>query len=124
MALDALREVEQRGELLVVEARPPSRRSGPRPGTAPPVPRYSTCLSPTVRVQDLAGDLADPVLVGRHLAADDGEPEAPARVDRHRARVAAHRVAGEQHAGDVGVDHQLDGHAHRRRPRRPSARGS
>ena len=69
---------------------------------------------------DLAGHLADQVVVRRHLAADDGDPEAPARVDRDHARVAAHRVAGEHHAGDLGVDHQLHRDAHRRR--RASAR--
>ena len=47
---------------------------------------------------DLAGDLADQVVIGRHLAADDRQPEPPTRVDRDHARIAAQRVAGEQHA--------------------------
>ena len=62
---------------------------------------------------DLAGDLADQVVVGRRLPADDRDAEAPARVDGDHARVAADRVAREQHARDLGVDHPLDGHAHR-----------
>ena len=67
-----------------------------------------------VLADDLARDLADQEVVGRHLAADHRQPEAPAGVDRDHARVAAHRVAGEHHPGDLGVDHLLDRDAHRR----------
>ena len=51
-----------------------------------------------VLAHDLAGDLADEVVVGSDFAADDREPEPPARVDRDHARIAADRVAGEHHA--------------------------
>ena len=89
-------------------APPPAVRARRRPA------RTRSCLAPTVPAEDLAGHLADAVLVGRHLAADDGQPEAPARVDRDHARVAADRVAGEHHARHLGVDHLLHRHAHRR----------
>ena len=85
------------------------RRGAPprRPAPSAPLGARRGTRSPWARraVQHLAGDLADPVLVGRHLAADHGQPEPPARVDRDRARVAAHRVAGEHDARHRGVDH-------------------
>ena len=70
--------------------------------------------------------LADEVVVGRELAADDRDAEPEAGVDRDHARVAADGVAREEHARDLGVDHRLDGHAHRRlrRSRRRAPRGS
>ena len=83
------------------------RRAPPRSGT------YSTCLAWMCSRTTSPRDLADEEVVRRHLAADDGEPEAPARVDRDHARVAADRVAREHHAGHRGVDHQLHGDPHR-----------
>src|SRR5581483_1648765 len=62
---------------------------------------------------DLARDLADEVVVRRHLAAHNRDPETAACVDRDHARVAADRIAREHHARDLGVHHRLDGHAHR-----------
>ena len=79
---------------------------------------YCDLLARDPLAHDLAGDLADQEVVGRDLAADDGQPEPPAGVDRDHARVAADRVAGEHHSRDRGVDHQLHGHAHRRALRR------
>ena len=105
--------------------RAPRRRGTARRAARPPPPAapcrdppasgtYSTCFELTRPAHDLARDLAHQVVVRRHLAADDRDPEAPARVDRHHARVAADGVAREEHAGDLGVHHQLDGDAHRR----------
>src|SRR4029079_19615314 len=62
---------------------------------------------------DLAGERAAEEVVGGRLAADDGEPEPPARLDRGHARVAADRVAGEEHDRDLSVDHRLHRDAHR-----------
>ena len=89
-------------------ARRPGRRRGrPRPARMQVLAwTCSRTISPR--------HLADEVVVRRHLAADDGEAEPPARVHRDHARVAAHGVAGEQHARDLGVDHQLHRDAHRR----------
>ena len=90
------------------------RRDRRRSGT------YSTRLVADAAARTISPvTLLTQVVVGRDLAADDRQPEAPAGVDRDHARVAAERVAGEHHAGDRGVDHQLHGHAHRRRRRTP-----
>ena len=109
----------RRRERVRVQA---AARRGARPATSTrtaPRPRgvghVLDLLVADVLADDLAGDLADEEIVRGHLAADDREAEPPARVDRDHARVAADRVAREHHARDRGVDHQLDGHAHRRR---------
>ena len=117
MGLDPAARVDERAEGVVVEAalRAPLRRHVDADGAAAAGVRHVLdVLGVDVLAHDLARHLADEVVVGRHLAADDREAEPPARVDRDHARVAAHRVAGEQHARDLGVDHQLDGDAHRR----------
>lgn len=44
------------------------------------------------------------VFVGGSDAGDDGFPEAPAGVDDQFVGGTGHRVGGEQHPGDVGVD--------------------
>ena len=116
VALDPAAHVDERGQRVVVEARlcgaPPAPRRGRRRGRR----RRAHTRRPSrgrARARPRR-DLADEVIVGGDLAADDGEAEAPARVDRDHARVAAHRVAGEEDAGDGGVDHELHGDPHRR----------
>jgi hypothetical protein len=45
-----------------------------------------------------------------HRAGDDGLPEARAGIDDGLPAATGHRVGGEEHAGDLRVDHALDHH--------------
>jgi len=116
VALDTPSDLYERGELHLAQAglvsplRRDLRTHGAATGGVGDVLHVLRAHRPAY---DLARDLADQVVVRRHLAAHDRDAEPPARVERHHARVAGDGVAGEHYAGDLGIHHQLDRHAHR-----------
>src|SRR5262249_4939445 len=89
------------------------RNLDPRRASAAGLDHVLDLLRADCAAHDLAGHLADEVVVRIRLAADDREAEAPARVHRDHARVATDGIAGEHDAGALRVDHLLNGDAHR-----------
>ena len=81
-----------------------STRSVPPPGSA----RTATALSPSRRSTTRPSSTAEVVRVDhpRH----DGLAQPRARVEHRAGAPPAHRVRGEQHPGDLRVDHPLDHH--------------
>ena len=118
VGLDAAGDLDERGESCLVQTGHIASvrvdlHAGPcrRPAA---FGMYSTSFMLTVR------RTTSPVtLLSRNWSGVTSPPTTPRpspqlAFDRHHARVAAHRVAGEEHAGHLGVDHHLHGDAHRR----------
>jgi hypothetical protein len=71
-----------------------------------------------MRFADAAVALED-VVVGRHGARDRRLAEADDDLDHHAIAALAHRIAGEEDAGDIRVDHALDDDGHAQVAQRP-----